>query len=42
VLVAVADGYPVVNGNKVNGSTVLKEGDIIDCGATTMQFELRG
>jgi hypothetical protein len=42
VLVAVADGYPVVNGSKVNGSTVLKEGDIIDCGATTMQFELRG
>lgn len=42
VLVAVADGYPVVNGAKVNGSTVLKEGDIIDCGATTMQFELRG
>lgn len=42
VLVAVADGYPVVNGAKVNGSTLLKEGDIIDCGATTMQFELRG
>ncbi|MDX6770083.1 MAG: FHA domain-containing protein [Elusimicrobiota bacterium] len=42
VLVAVADGYPVVNGNKVSGSTLLKEGDIIDCGATTMQFELRG
>lgn len=42
VLVAVADGYPVVNGNKVSGSVVLGEGDLIDCGATTMQFELRG
>jgi hypothetical protein len=41
VLVAVTDGYPVVNGAKVNGSVVLKEGDLIDCGATTMQFELR-
>ncbi|MFI5363581.1 MAG: FHA domain-containing protein [Elusimicrobiota bacterium] len=41
VLVAVTDGYPVVNGAKVNGSVLLKEGDLIDCGATTMQFELR-
>jgi hypothetical protein len=41
VLVAVTDGYPVVNGAKVAGSVVLKEGDLIDCGATTMQFELR-
>jgi pSer/pThr/pTyr-binding forkhead associated (FHA) protein len=41
VLVAVTDGYPVVNGAKVSGSVVLKEGDLIDCGATTMQFELR-
>jgi len=41
VLVAVTDGYPVVNGAKVNGSVVLKEGDLIECGATTMQFELR-
>ena len=41
VLVAVTDGYPVVNGAKVNGSVVLNEGDLIDCGATTMQFELR-
>jgi len=41
VLVAVTDGYPVVNGTKVSGSVVLKEGDLIDCGATTMQFELR-
>lgn len=42
VLVAVADGYPVVNGAKVSGSTLLKDGDIIDCGATSMRFELRG
>ncbi|OGR50017.1 MAG: hypothetical protein A2X40_09425 [Elusimicrobia bacterium GWC2_65_9] len=41
VLVAVTGGYPVVNGSKVAGSVVLNEGDIIDCGATTMQFELR-
>jgi pSer/pThr/pTyr-binding forkhead associated (FHA) protein len=41
VLVAVADGYPVVNGTKISGSIVLKEGDLIDCGATTMQFDLR-
>lgn len=41
VLVAVTDGYPVVNGAKVSGSIVLKEGDLIDCGSTTMQFELR-
>lgn len=41
VLVAVTDGYPVVNGAKVNGSVVLSEGDLIECGATTMQFELR-
>lgn len=41
VLVAVTEGYPVVNGNKVSGSVVLKEGDMIDCGSTTMIFELR-
>jgi len=41
VLVAVADGYPVVNGAKVAGSVVLKDGDLIECGATTMQFETR-
>jgi pSer/pThr/pTyr-binding forkhead associated (FHA) protein len=41
VLVAVAEGYPVVNGTKVTGSIVLKEGDVIDCGSTTMVFELR-
>ncbi|NNN05963.1 MAG: FHA domain-containing protein [Elusimicrobia bacterium] len=41
VLVAVTDGYPIVNGTKISGSIVLKEGDIIDCGATTMQFDTR-
>ncbi len=41
ILVAVADGYPLVNGAKVTGSIVLKEGDMIDCGSTTMMFELR-
>ena len=41
VLVAVTEGYPVVNGAKIVGSVVLNEGDIIECGATTMQFELR-
>jgi len=41
LLVAVTEGYPVVNGAKVNGSVVLKEGDMIDCGSTTMMFELR-
>jgi hypothetical protein len=41
VLVAVTDGYPTVNGTKVSGSVVLNEGDLIVCGATTMQFELR-
>lgn len=41
VLVAVEEGYPVVNGSKVKGSVVLKEGDLIDCGATTMQFVLK-
>ncbi|MDE2489820.1 MAG: FHA domain-containing protein [Elusimicrobia bacterium] len=42
VLVAVTDGYPLVNGAKVSGSVVLGEGDLIECGATTMVFELRG
>jgi len=41
LLVAVTEGYPVVNGAKVATSVVLKEGDMIDCGATTMMFELR-
>lgn len=41
VLVAVTDGYPAVNGSKVSGSVVLKDGDLIECGATAMKFELR-
>jgi pSer/pThr/pTyr-binding forkhead associated (FHA) protein len=41
VLVAVEDRYPKVNGRAVSGSVLLQEGDIIDCGATTMQFGLK-
>lgn len=41
ILVAVTEGYPVVNGSKVATSVVLKEGDMIECGSTTMMFELR-
>jgi pSer/pThr/pTyr-binding forkhead associated (FHA) protein len=41
ILVAVTEGYPVVNNAKVVGSVVLKEGDTIECGSTTMMFELR-
>jgi pSer/pThr/pTyr-binding forkhead associated (FHA) protein len=41
VLVAVTEGYPVVNGAKVVGSIPLKDGDVIDCGSTTMCLELR-
>lgn len=41
ILMAVEDGYPLVNGAKVSGSVVLKDGDLIDCGGTTMQFILR-
>ena len=42
VIVAVTEGYPSVNGAKIAASTLLKNGDIIECGATTMMFELRG
>lgn len=41
MLVAVTDGYPVVNGKKVTGSILLNSGDLIECGSTTLQFELR-
>ena len=41
VLLAVADGYPSVNGNSVSGQIELKDGDIIECGATTLQFYLK-
>ena len=41
VLLAVADGYPSVNGSSVSGQIELKDGDIIECGATTLQFYLK-
>jgi pSer/pThr/pTyr-binding forkhead associated (FHA) protein len=41
VLVAVEDGYPVVAGSKVSGKVQLKDGDIIECGSTTLQFSLK-
>lgn len=41
VLMAVEAGYPVVNGGTVNGSVALKDGDLIVCGGTTMQFVLK-
>ena len=41
VLVAVEDGYPTINGTAVSGSVPLKEGDLIECGGTTMQFGLK-
>ena len=40
-LMAVEDGYPVVDGQKVKGSVLLKEGALIECGATTMQFNTK-
>jgi len=40
-LMALEDGFPVVNGAKVSGNILLKEGDLIECGATTMQFSLK-
>ncbi|MBI3549646.1 MAG: FHA domain-containing protein [Elusimicrobia bacterium] len=41
VLKAVQSGYPVVNGSTVADQVVLKDGDIIDCGGTTMQFYIK-
>lgn len=41
VLVAVEKDYPVVNGKPVASSVTLKDGDFIDCGATTLQFVLK-
>jgi len=40
-LIAVTEGYPVVNGVDIVGSVKLGEGDIIVCGATKMQFILK-
>ncbi|OGR90843.1 MAG: hypothetical protein A3J74_09385 [Elusimicrobia bacterium RIFCSPHIGHO2_02_FULL_57_9] len=41
VLVAVTQGYPVVNGRKVAANVLLNDGDFIECGGTTMQFVLK-
>ncbi|MCX5788994.1 MAG: FHA domain-containing protein [Elusimicrobia bacterium] len=41
LLVAVSDGYPVVNGTKVRGQILLNDGDLIECGGTMLQFFLR-
>lgn len=38
---AVETGYPTINGAKVTGNQLLREGDLIVCGGTTMQFGLR-
>jgi pSer/pThr/pTyr-binding forkhead associated (FHA) protein len=40
-LLAIEEGYPTVNGRKVSGSVLLKGGDILECGGTTMQFNLK-
>ncbi len=40
VLIPVAIGYPILNGNKVTTPTMLQDGDLIDCGGTTFQFTL--
>lgn len=41
VMMAVKEGFPVVNGKSLSGSTVLKDGDIIECGGTSFQFFLK-
>ncbi len=41
VLKAVKEGFPVVNKQAVIDSVVLKDGDIIECGGTTLQFFLK-
>ena len=41
VMMAVKEGYPVVNGKALTGSAVLKDGDIIECGGTSFQFFLK-
>mgnify|MGYP001592733680 CR=1 FL=1 len=41
VLMALEAGYPVVNGAKVQGQVLLKDGDLIECGGTTMQFVMK-
>lgn len=41
VLMAIKDGYPSVNGKSVSGQVPLNDGDIIECGGTTLQFFLK-
>jgi pSer/pThr/pTyr-binding forkhead associated (FHA) protein len=41
VIVPVEQGHTTVNGRPLLGQEILKEGDLIDCGATTMQFFVR-
>lgn len=41
VLVAIKEGYPVVNGEAVTGQRALQDGDEITCGSTTMTFSIR-
>jgi hypothetical protein len=41
VMMAVKEGYPVVNGKSLSGSVVLNDGDIIECGGTSFQFFLK-
>ena len=41
ILKAVKEGYPIVNGASVADQIVLQDGDIIDCGGTTMQFYVK-
>lgn len=41
VMMAVKDGYPVINGKSLTGSALLNDGDIIDCGGTSFQFVLK-
>jgi len=41
VLVAVKEGFPVVNGEAVTGQVPLPDGAIIECGSTTLQFFLK-
>jgi hypothetical protein len=41
ILTAVEDGYPKINDATVSGKKQLNDGDIIECGQTTLQFTLK-
>ena len=41
VMMAVKEGFPVINGKALTGSALLKDGDIIECGGTSFQFFLK-